>query len=138
MSDVIAKSPLLKFSNSLTIPIQVEIFSSLTSVRIHVLVSENRSARLRHDYVRIYRGQTLRRTEKLEILSCRRTATKALFYERLTNQILDDMVAAMKPRYIKVTADFTPRGGLHSKIVAQYVAPEWSGEGGCGCGCGGE
>lgn len=34
---------------------------------------------------------------------------EGVFYERLTNQILDDMVAAMKPRYIKVTADFTPR-----------------------------
>ena len=61
---------------------------------------------------------------------------EGVFYERLTNQILDDMVSTMKPRYIKVTAEFTPRGGLHSKIVAEYVSPERRVECGCGCNCG--
>lgn len=59
---------------------------------------------------------------------------EGVFYERLTNQIVDDIVSVMKPRCLKLTAEFTPRGGLHSKIVVEYVSPEWN-EGGCGCGC---
>lgn len=63
---------------------------------------------------------------------------EGVFYERLTNQILDDMVSTMKPRYIKVTAEFTPRGGLHSKIVVEHADPEWGGTCACGCNCGRE
>lgn len=58
---------------------------------------------------------------------------EGVFYERLTNQIVDDIVSVMKPRCLKLTAEFTPRGGLHSKIVVEYVSPEW--EGGCDCQC---
>ena len=58
---------------------------------------------------------------------------EGVFYERLTNQIVDDIVGAMKPRCLKLTAEFTPRGGLHSKVVVEYVSPDW--DGGCGCGC---
>ena len=58
---------------------------------------------------------------------------EGVFYERLTNQILDDLVTAMAPRYLKLTAAFTPRGGLHSTIVATHVADGWSPSGGsCG------
>ena len=63
---------------------------------------------------------------------------EGVFYERLTNQILDDMVSTMQPRYIKVTAEFTPRGGLHSKIVVEHADPEWGGTCACGCNCGRE
>ncbi len=58
---------------------------------------------------------------------------EGVFYERLTNQILDDMVAVMQPRYIKVVAEFTPRGGLHSKIVVERAAPGWTGSRDCAC-----
>ncbi len=58
---------------------------------------------------------------------------EGVFYERLTNQIVDDIVSVMKPRCLKLTAEFTPRGGLHSKIVVEYVSPEW--ENSCGCHC---
>ena len=45
---------------------------------------------------------------------------KGIFYESVVNQILDDLVAACKPRYMSVTGEFTTRGGLHSKVVAEY------------------
>ena len=48
---------------------------------------------------------------------------QGVFYERLTNEIVDDLVSVMKPRYLKLTSEFTPRGGLHSKVVVKYVAP---------------
>ena len=48
---------------------------------------------------------------------------QGVFYERLTNEIVDDLVSVMKPRYLKLTSEFTPRGGLQSKVVVKYVAP---------------
>jgi len=51
---------------------------------------------------------------------------EGIFYESVTNKILDDMVAAFNPRYMKLTAEFTPRGGIHSKIVVEHVSSNWS------------
>ncbi|MCB0281150.1 MAG: NADPH-dependent 7-cyano-7-deazaguanine reductase QueF [Calditrichae bacterium] len=45
---------------------------------------------------------------------------KGIFYEAVVNQILDDLVNACKPRYMSVTGDFSTRGGLNSKVVAEY------------------
>ena len=61
---------------------------------------------------------------------------EGVFYERLTNQILDDLTGVLKPRFMRVTADFTPCGGLHSKIVVEYVSPDCEHGHGCGCGRG--
>ncbi len=46
---------------------------------------------------------------------------KGVFYESLINEILDDLVEACSPRRMKVTGDFTPRGGITSVIVAEYT-----------------
>lgn len=43
-----------------------------------------------------------------------------IFYESVTNKILDDLVSVCKPRYMKITADFNVRGGILSVIVAEY------------------
>lgn len=43
-----------------------------------------------------------------------------VFYEDVINRILDDLVAACRPRRMKVTGKFTPRGGIHSVIMAEY------------------
>jgi len=43
-----------------------------------------------------------------------------VFYEDAVNRILDDLVAALKPRRMTVTGQFTPRGGIHSVITAGY------------------
>ncbi|MBR5626779.1 MAG: NADPH-dependent 7-cyano-7-deazaguanine reductase QueF [Thermoguttaceae bacterium] len=45
---------------------------------------------------------------------------EGIFYENVTNRILDDLVAVLAPRWMKLTAEFTPRGGIHSVIVAEY------------------
>jgi 7-cyano-7-deazaguanine reductase len=43
-----------------------------------------------------------------------------IFYEDITNRILDDLVRTLKPRSMTVTTEWTPRGGLHSVISATY------------------
>ena len=43
-----------------------------------------------------------------------------IFYESVTNKILDDLVSVCKPRYIKITAEFNVRGGISSVITADY------------------
>jgi len=45
---------------------------------------------------------------------------KGIFYEAVTNQILDDLVAACKPKRMKITARFTPRGGITTEVTVQY------------------
>lgn len=47
---------------------------------------------------------------------------KGIFYEALTNKILDDLSAACKPRRMKITSRFTPRGGITTEVVAEYTA----------------
>src|SRR4051812_46109081 len=43
-----------------------------------------------------------------------------IFYEDVTNRILDDLIAVLKPRSITVTTEWTPRGGLHSVVTVTY------------------
>ncbi len=45
------------------------------------------------------------------------------FYENVTNTILDDLVAATQPRRLKILAAFTPRGGIRTNVITEYVAP---------------
>jgi 7-cyano-7-deazaguanine reductase len=44
-----------------------------------------------------------------------------IFYERVVNRILDDLVAAAKPRSMKIVGEFNIRGGLKSIISATYT-----------------
>jgi 7-cyano-7-deazaguanine reductase len=46
---------------------------------------------------------------------------KGIFYEAVTNQILDDLVALCGPRRMTVTGDFTARGGITTKVTAEFV-----------------
>ncbi len=48
---------------------------------------------------------------------------RGVFYESLVNEVLDDLVRAARPRRMKVTGDFTPRGGITSTVAADYVKP---------------
>jgi 7-cyano-7-deazaguanine reductase len=52
---------------------------------------------------------------------------KGIFYEAVTNQILDDLVAACGPRQMTVTGDFTPRGGIKTTVTARYEKSQASG-----------
>ena len=43
-----------------------------------------------------------------------------IFFESVTNKILDDLVEVCNPRYMLVTAEFNVRGGISSLIEAEY------------------
>ena len=45
---------------------------------------------------------------------------KGIFYEAVTNSILDDLSGACKPRWMKVRSCFTARGGITTEVVAEY------------------
>ncbi|HEV2499398.1 MAG TPA: preQ(1) synthase [Terriglobia bacterium] len=45
-----------------------------------------------------------------------------IFYENVVNRFLRDVVAAAEPVSATVVGEFTPRGGLHSKITATWTA----------------
>jgi len=45
---------------------------------------------------------------------------EGVFYEAATNQILDDLVAACRPRWMKVTGEFNVRGGISAVVTAEY------------------
>jgi len=45
---------------------------------------------------------------------------EGVFHEHLTNIILDDLVAALSPRWCKVTAQFAVRGGIAISVEAEY------------------
>lgn len=47
---------------------------------------------------------------------------EGVFYEALTNQILDDLSSACKPRWMKITGRFSPRGGIGTEVTAEYKA----------------
>ena len=42
-----------------------------------------------------------------------------IYFEAVTNRILNDLIKIMKPRYIKITANFNTRGGISSEIIAE-------------------
>lgn len=44
------------------------------------------------------------------------------FSEQIVNRVLDDLVAACEPRWMKVTGDFTPRGGIGIRVTAEHQA----------------
>ena len=44
------------------------------------------------------------------------------FYERVTNQILDDLVDVTQPRSMTIEAAFTPRGGIRTTVRVRYPA----------------
>ena len=48
--------------------------------------------------------------------------SQGIFYEHVTNVILDDLVAALKPRRMTVEGDFSTRGGISSLVRAEYAA----------------
>jgi 7-cyano-7-deazaguanine reductase len=47
---------------------------------------------------------------------------RGIFYESVTNQILDDLVAACAPVRMTVVGDFTPRGGIKTVVTARFDA----------------
>ena len=50
------------------------------------------------------------------------------FHEDVTNRILDDLVAALKPRLMRLTAVFNVRGGIYTHVVAEHRAKGFTGQ----------
>lgn len=42
------------------------------------------------------------------------------FYENVTNSILTDLAEVVRPRRMKIVADFTPRGGIRTTVTVEY------------------
>ncbi|MBL8514751.1 MAG: NADPH-dependent 7-cyano-7-deazaguanine reductase QueF [Betaproteobacteria bacterium] len=49
------------------------------------------------------------------------------FHEAVTNEILDDVVKAIAPRFARLTAKFWVRGGIFTTVVAEHRAKGWMG-----------
>ena len=45
-----------------------------------------------------------------------------IFHEHLINRMLEDFTAAVKPRWVKITGTFNPRGGITTTVLAEYKA----------------
>jgi len=50
---------------------------------------------------------------------------EGVFHEAVTNQILSDMVDAIAPRFMRVSADFNVRGGVYTRVIAEHRAQGW-------------
>jgi 7-cyano-7-deazaguanine reductase len=46
---------------------------------------------------------------------------KGIFYEHVTNQILDDLVGACRPRQMTIVGNFSVRGGISTQVTARYT-----------------
>jgi 7-cyano-7-deazaguanine reductase len=60
---------------------------------------------------------------KLYIWSFR---NEGAFHEAVTNQILDDLVRATEPRFMRLMAEFLVRGGIYTTVVAEHRAAGWN------------
>lgn len=63
--------------------------------------------------IKMYRVKSL----KLYIWSFR---DQGVFHEAVTNQILDDLIALLKPRFIRITAKFFVRGGIFTNVIVEH------------------
>jgi len=48
------------------------------------------------------------------------------FHEAVTNTIVDDIVAATRPRFVRIVARWNVRGGITTNVVAEYRKPGWT------------
>lgn len=51
---------------------------------------------------------------------------RGAFHEAVTNEIADRLVAALQPRFLRLTAQFNVRGGIYTTIVAEHRQSGWN------------
>ncbi|MEX2092805.1 MAG: preQ(1) synthase [Pirellulales bacterium] len=51
-----------------------------------------------------------------------RYRNEGIFYEHVTNKILDDLAAVTRPRFLKVVAAFSARGGITETVTTEFVS----------------
>ena len=59
---------------------------------------------------------------KLYVVSYR---NQGAFHEAVTNRVLNDLVAAMAPRFLRITARWNVRGGIYTTVVAEHRKRGW-------------
>jgi len=59
---------------------------------------------------------------KLYVVSFRDQGT---FHEAVTNRVLDDLVATMQPRFLRITARWNVRGGIYTTVVVEHRKRGW-------------
>ena len=47
------------------------------------------------------------------------------FHEAVTNQILNDLVKACNPRFMRLKAVFNVRGGVYTNVLAEHKSADW-------------
>jgi len=50
---------------------------------------------------------------------------RGVFHEAVANRILDDLVRATRPRFMRLTAKFYVRGGIFTTVVAEHIGHGW-------------
>jgi 7-cyano-7-deazaguanine reductase len=48
------------------------------------------------------------------------------FHEALTNRILDDLVGATQPRFMRLTGEWNVRGGIYTNVIVVHRAKNWT------------
>ena len=47
------------------------------------------------------------------------------FHEAVTNEILDDLVKAINPNFLRIRAEFNVRGGIYTSVIVEHRNPDW-------------
>ena len=47
------------------------------------------------------------------------------FHEAVTNEMLNDLVEAISPNFMRIRAEFNVRGGIHTTVVAEHKKADW-------------
>ena len=50
--------------------------------------------------------------------------SRGIFYEEVVNQVLEDIVATISPRWLSVSGEFNTRGGISARVTATYPEDE--------------
>jgi hypothetical protein len=92
--------------------------------RVHLPLPADRPARLRAFHHRLHRRRAVHRTKSLKMYMWSYRNDGA-FHEKVTNSILDDMVKAIQPRYLRITAKWYVRGGIYTNVVVEHRKKGW-------------
>lgn len=60
---------------------------------------------------------------KLYMVSFRDTGA---FHEAVTNQILKTLASLLEPRFMRLTAEWSVRGGIYTEVVVEHCKPGWN------------
>lgn len=50
---------------------------------------------------------------------------RGAFHEAVTHEILDHIVAAIAPKFMRLRAEFNVRGGIYTTVIAEHRKPDW-------------